>query len=410
MAISYSFHISNGKNSISDIKKISKVDKHNFRKYNSTGYNKNLNVNLIGTENVLNDLKKIYEEEFEESRLEYNQKQKRKDRKIENYFDNVSNSKKDLAVEIIIQVGDMEFWQNKNINDRKKMNTVFKNQIDKLENLLPNFKISNAIIHYDEKSPHLHIVGVPIADNFKNGMKKQVAKSKIFTKETLENLQNKMRENIETEMQQFYGKDINLKSKSKGRNKDLFKNEFIEIKKTIEKEKEEIDNLKKEKQNLINNDKWIGLNEIKKIDDKKEIKKKSFFSKEEIITLDVEDYQKIYKMAKDNSKKLTDYHNAYTQIKNKNIELTKENTTLKNQNEELKTKNIELEKKNSNIFAKLKILYSFVEKIIPKNLFKILKENVLENQNLNLWNYKKYEKETLEKMNLNSKEDKYIER
>lgn len=47
------------------------------------------------------------------------------------------------------------------------MTEVFKEQILDLEEVVPNFKIANATIHFDESSPHLHIVGVP----FKDGMK-----------------------------------------------------------------------------------------------------------------------------------------------------------------------------------------------------------------------------------------------
>lgn len=38
-----------------------------------------------------------------------------------------------------------------------------------LELLVPNFKVARAIIHYDEKSSHMHIVGVPVKEkrNFK---------------------------------------------------------------------------------------------------------------------------------------------------------------------------------------------------------------------------------------------------
>ena len=38
-----------------------------------------------------------------------------------------------------------------------------------LELLVPNFKVARAIIHYDEKSSHMHIAGVPVKEkrNFK---------------------------------------------------------------------------------------------------------------------------------------------------------------------------------------------------------------------------------------------------
>ena len=50
---------------------------------------------------------------------------------------------------------------------KKKMTNVYKKQVEDLEMLVPNFKIASAIIHYDETSPHMHIVGVPIKENNK---------------------------------------------------------------------------------------------------------------------------------------------------------------------------------------------------------------------------------------------------
>ena len=41
------------------------------------------------------------------------------------------------------------------------MTNFYSKQVDDLELLMPNFKVCSAIIHYDETSPHMHIVGVP---------------------------------------------------------------------------------------------------------------------------------------------------------------------------------------------------------------------------------------------------------
>ncbi len=65
---------------------------------------------------------------------------------------------------------------------KKRMTNVFKEQVNDLEILVPNFKIASAIIHYDETSPHLHIVGVPVKIGGKNGMSKQVGKTEVFYK------------------------------------------------------------------------------------------------------------------------------------------------------------------------------------------------------------------------------------
>ena len=142
-------------NAIQNVRQLSKVDKHNYRKYDD---NQELIEIVRGTSSPLDDVKELYLSEFEEARLEYNSKQSRPSRMIDNYFDNVSNNeKKDLACEIILELGDKEYWDTKDENFKKKMSEVYKKQVDDLELFVPNFKVASAIIHYDETSPHLHI-------------------------------------------------------------------------------------------------------------------------------------------------------------------------------------------------------------------------------------------------------------
>lgn len=223
-------------NAIQNIRQLSKVDKHNYRKYDN---NQELIEIVKGTSSPLNDVKELYLSEFEESRLEYNSKQSRPSRMINNYFENVSNNeKKDLACEIILELGDKEYWDTKDKDFKKKMSEVYKKQVNDLELLVPNFKVASAIIHYDETSPHLHIVGVPIKYKNKNGMEKQVGKSEVFTKESLIRLQDKMRTLCIEEFNQVYSLDSTLKTKQKGRNKDIHVSDmdnYIELKKQIEK-------------------------------------------------------------------------------------------------------------------------------------------------------------------------------
>ncbi len=239
--LAYSFHIGNDKNkskksrqaiknnkvkdkvfnnnAIQNAQQLSKVNKHNLRKYDDK-------VELIeiiyGTNNLYEDVKKLYIDEFDEARKEYNEKQTRNDRKIENYFSHISNNNKnDLAVEIIIELGNMEFWQDKEDSYKRKMTKVFKEQIRDLEKIVPSFKIANAVVHYDEASPHLHIVGVPIKDGNKNGMKKQVGKSTVFTKESLHEIQDTMRVYCKESFNKIYQTNIELLEKLEGRNEDI---------------------------------------------------------------------------------------------------------------------------------------------------------------------------------------------
>jgi hypothetical protein len=152
----------------------------------------------------------VYKKTFDKAVEKYNEN-KIDCRKIKNYFEHISNNKRnDLAVEIIIQIGDKEYWQNKSWSKKMKMNDIFTSQLQKLSELVPNFAIANATVHYDEASPHLHIVGVPIAF-FDKGLEKRVSKSKVFTREKLEELQVEMRKDL----------PFKLRPKEKGRNRDL---------------------------------------------------------------------------------------------------------------------------------------------------------------------------------------------
>ena len=107
-------------------------------------------------------------------RIELNNKQTRNDRKIENYFQKVCDSQNDIACEIIIELGDMDFWQDKDNEYRYKMTDVYNEQIQELSKLLSTFKVANATIHYDETSPHMHVIGVSVIDNCKRGMKNKL--------------------------------------------------------------------------------------------------------------------------------------------------------------------------------------------------------------------------------------------
>ena len=140
VSLGYSFHVSNDRNKKNSVRNsaksnvsgttsmgnsaiqnaagLSKADNHNYRKYDD----KEKDIEFIrGTNSIVNDVKKLYIDEFEEARIEYNNRQTRDDRKIEDYFTHVSdNSKNDLAVEIIIELGNFEYWETKDINFKKK--------------------------------------------------------------------------------------------------------------------------------------------------------------------------------------------------------------------------------------------------------------------------------------------------
>ena len=105
-------------NAIQNAKDLSDVNKHNLRDYDNQT---ELIRTIYGTSDIVNDVKQVYLDEFEQARLEYNKKQTREDRKIEDYFKKVCESQNDIACEIIIELGDMDFWNDKDEKYRFKM-------------------------------------------------------------------------------------------------------------------------------------------------------------------------------------------------------------------------------------------------------------------------------------------------
>ena len=206
-------------NGIQNAKPLSKVNKHNLRDYDN--YKEEICV-IYGSDNLYQDVQDLYFSEFEQARIEYNKKQTREDRKIKDYFKHISQDKqKDLACEFIIELGDMDFWNSKNDYYKRGMVQVYTEQVEDLMRIVPEFKVANAVIHFDETSPHMHIVGVPIKDNYTRGMRKQPAKSKVFTKESLQRIQDEMRNCCIKSYNKIYRENSLLKQKKKGRNQDI---------------------------------------------------------------------------------------------------------------------------------------------------------------------------------------------
>ena len=239
-------------NAIQNSKDLSDVNKHNLRDYDNQ---RELIRTIYGTNDIVNDVKQVYLDEFEEARLEYNNNQTREDRKIEDYFKKVCNSQNDIACEIIIELGDMGFWNDKDKEYRFKMVDVYNEQIKDLIKIVPDFKIANATIHFDEVSPHMHIVGVPVAQNCTRGMKKHVGKSKLFTKTSLTEIQDKMRNACIKSFNKFYDMDFKLKEKQKGRNQDINVNEmgnYREIKKKLKQKEQKLEKANTQTKTLDN--------------------------------------------------------------------------------------------------------------------------------------------------------------
>lgn len=231
----FSFHLSNGNHTLSTTSAVTKALRHNLRGYKNTkNYSPSENLILVGNDDItLGTFENFYTELFSESVSKYNESKTVKsnpDRYIFDYLQKVSESKQQaVAEEIIITAGDFDFWDEYGEQlDKRKLDTVFKAVLEQLGTDCPNFKVFNAVVHYDENSPHLHIIGVPIATGQKRGMETRVGKAQVFSKEVLEMLQDSLRKRFSEEVKKAYG--VQVKKKGKGRNFNFSKEYYIQSK------------------------------------------------------------------------------------------------------------------------------------------------------------------------------------
>lgn len=333
-------------NGIQNYQQLSKVNNHDFRKYDNDIQHI---YTLKGTNDLVYDVKEFYKNEFEEARLEYNNRQTRPSRMINDYFEYVSkDEKRDLACEIIIELGNKKYWDTQDMNFKRKMVDVYQEQLNDLEELVPDFKITNAVVHLDETSPHMHIVGMPIKDNCKTGLSKQVNKSFVFTKEKLELIQEVMRENCIESFNDVYNLDMKLKNKEKGRNQDIHVKDMVNydsLKKELEVNKRSIENNTKKIESINTNS--IELNNlISNLDESKlggyriNAKQKERLSN---LLKEVEELTDYFDNFKDIVNNLNSINDNLNYQKNENRYLEDKNDKLIKEIKDLKYKNNDLE-------------------------------------------------------------------
>ena len=336
-------------NAIQNANDLSKANKHNLRDYDNQ---RELITTIYGTNDIVEDVKQVYLEEFEQARTEYNAKT-RADRQIKDYFQKACESQNDIACEIIIELGDMDFWQDKDNEYRYKMTDVYNEQIQELSKILPTFKVANATIHFDETSPHMHVIGVPVIDNCKRGMKKQVGKSQLFTKTLLSDIQDKMRNACIKSYNKFYDVDSKLKAKQKGRNQDINVNDmgnYREIKKKIEQERKKLENANKQTKKIDNLSKDI----VELLDNLKPMpfsKNNSQISNQNIEN--IKDYIKDVIDVSKTVRSVNDLNLSIKEFEHASFEVEKENKSLKYQ---IELKDEEIKGLKKDLSAKEKII------------------------------------------------------
>lgn len=147
---------------------------HNRREYEKIGKPIPDNIDSSKTaENITlvdRDIRQVYQEIFGNALEQYNSKQKRADRKIEDYYDHIQKSKngEKLFYEDVVQWGSKDDFQEPEMRERAKKALV--QYVKSFEERNPNLRLIGAYIHMDEVSPHLHLDYVPVAHGYSRGL------------------------------------------------------------------------------------------------------------------------------------------------------------------------------------------------------------------------------------------------
>ncbi|PEX92842.1 hypothetical protein CN465_22190 [Bacillus cereus] len=107
---------------------------------------------------VQKDIRSVYKDVFQEAVDRYNEKQKRSDRKIQDYYDKIhKNEKTHEQRELVVAVG--EGKDDPKYREAKK--EALKQYAEAFQGRNPNLVVYNMVLHDDEANPHLHINYVP---------------------------------------------------------------------------------------------------------------------------------------------------------------------------------------------------------------------------------------------------------
>lgn len=141
---------------------------HNNRKFVA----KNVDEKRVKDNVILcrEELKDVYDDLFGEALAEYNAKQKRKDRRIENYLDHITNGKQEKPFyELVFQIGNKDDTPC-GTPDAEIATNILREYYDDFLKRNPHIRVFNAVIHLDEATPHLHVDFVPFATGQSRGL------------------------------------------------------------------------------------------------------------------------------------------------------------------------------------------------------------------------------------------------
>lgn len=135
---------------------------------------------LLNIEYRNEDIRAVYHELFDDALARYNEKQTRKDRAIDDYYEKIRTGKQEkLFEELIIQIGNKD-----DMNASSENGQLARQMLDKymqsFQQRNPTLRVFSAHLHMDEATPHLHIDFIPFTTGSKRGLKTRVSLKKAL--------------------------------------------------------------------------------------------------------------------------------------------------------------------------------------------------------------------------------------
>ena len=124
---------------------------------------------------ISDNIEDVYHELFDPALERYNAKQKRKDRRIEDYYEHIRVGKQEkLFHEVIFQIGNKENMgcETKEGEIARQVLLDFAKEFSERN---PQFRVFGMYLHMDEATPHLHIDFIPYITESKRGLDTRVS-------------------------------------------------------------------------------------------------------------------------------------------------------------------------------------------------------------------------------------------
>ena len=126
------------------------------------------------------DIRAVYHELFDDALARYNEKQTRRDRVIDDYYEKIRMGKQEkLFEELIIQIGNKDDM-NASSENGQLARQMLDEYMQSFQQRNPTLRVFSAHLHMDEATPHLHIDFIPFTTGSKRGLETRVSLKKAL--------------------------------------------------------------------------------------------------------------------------------------------------------------------------------------------------------------------------------------